>query len=240
MAGENLIDKLSRKQAEDLLDKATKDIKVTVNVHENYELLEKASDEIKNTILNCKNPEIQLQKMSTNVVCLLPDFLKEPKDIKHKENKKEIDLYIESFENICVQINDYITNVHKSLNNIKNPYIDLDNEMTKILTTFTDTTKNLCGPILYKSEGLDRINTNNLSEEYKPVFACDNSSDKWGEKVLDIEIKAPSELKAMDPEKTCAIICNRHYDEVTLQLRSLGINHIEWYNDEFFSERALS
>ena len=170
MAGENLIDKLSRKQAEDLLDKATKDIKVTVNVHENYELLEKASDEIKNTILNCKNPEIQLQKMSTNVVCLLPDFLKEPKDIKHKENKKEIDLYIESFENICVQINDYITNVHKSLNNIKNPYIDLDNEMTKILTTFTDTTKNLCGPILYKSEGLDRINTNNLSEEYKPVF----------------------------------------------------------------------
>lgn len=77
-------------------------------------------------------------------------------------------------------------------------------------------------------------------KEYKPVFACDNSSDKWGEKVLDIEIKAPSELKAMDPEKTCAIICNRHYDEVTLQLRSLGINHIEWYNDEFFSERTLS
>ena len=174
MAGENLIDKLSRKQAEDLLllkeDKVKKDIKITVNVSENYELLEKASEEIKNTILNCQNPEIKLQPMSANVVCLLPDFLKDPKDKRHVDNKKEIDLYISSFENICVQINDFIKKARKSLNDIKNPYVELDDELTKIIITFTDTTKNLCAPLLYKFEALDKIKTNNLSEEYKPAF----------------------------------------------------------------------
>ena len=80
--------------------------------------------------------------MSTSVIYFLPDYLKNPKEKIHKQRREEIDLYVKSFENIGQQINDCIDKAFVSLNNLKNPAMELNNEINEILKNFNDTKKN--------------------------------------------------------------------------------------------------
>ena len=163
MPGKNLIDEIKQEELNQLIRNFSK-------VIENSQLLEQAKNEADILQLTINNPEINLQKMSTNVTYIMPDYLKNSKDNNHKQQKKEINLFINSFENICQQINDCIGKAYESLNNLKNPALELRNEIYKILKDFHDTKKNLCAPFLYKNNGLNNINFNNLSERDRKIF----------------------------------------------------------------------
>ena len=151
MPGNRIIDELEPQKVNEL----SKNFK---KVSENTELLEKAKNEAEILELNVKNPEINLHKMSTSVIYFLPDYLKNPKEKIHKQRREEIDLYVKSFENIGQQINDCIDKAFVSLNNLKNPAMELNNEINEILKNFNDTKKNLCAPFCYEEKGLENIN----------------------------------------------------------------------------------
>ena len=93
MAGDNLLNNLPQEEALQLLDQKKPDIKV----RDNLEILEKSAEETGIAALNCKNPGIKLQRMCSGVVFVAPDFLQNPKSKKHIQQKKEIELYINSF-----------------------------------------------------------------------------------------------------------------------------------------------
>ena len=129
MAGDNLINQLSQEEAEKLLLEKKSNLKV----RENHEILEKAIEESGISLLTCNNPGIKLQKMCSGVVFVAPEYLQNPKNQKHIQQKKEIELYINSFDNICKNINDYIDKASKSLINLQKPSYELDNEIKKIM-----------------------------------------------------------------------------------------------------------
>ena len=71
-------------------------------------------------------------------------------------------------------------------------------------------------------------------EQYKPLFTCDNNSSIWGTKFCGLEVKNPEELK--DLPKDCGVyICNMYYREIEQQLKDLGVENIEFFNDEYLS-----
>ncbi|MBD5521750.1 MAG: sugar phosphate isomerase/epimerase [Lachnospiraceae bacterium] len=75
-------------------------------------------------------------------------------------------------------------------------------------------------------------------KEYPPLFVCDNDSKLWGREICGLEIKAPEVLKELPPE--CAvIICNTFYSEIAGQLKSMGIENIETYSDEYLPECSV-
>ena len=169
MAGDNLIEKLSQKEAQELLKQ--KDL----DVNKNFELLEKSADESAIASLNCDKPEIKLQRVRSGIVFVAPDFLQKPKGQKHIQQKKEINIYIQSFENICQQVNDYINKAAEALIHLKNPSTELNAEIKKILTEYVETVKNLCTPLVNENMGLNSININELSEEDKIRFVKEKS-----------------------------------------------------------------
>lgn len=71
----------------------------------------------------------------------------------------------------------------------------------------------------------------NYGNIYPPVFACDNSPEKWGMEIDGIKVFPPQKLKDL-PENFAVFICNRFYEEAEKQLEELGIRHIERFNDE--------
>ena len=166
MTGETLDEKLSKEEAIKLL--TSKQIKVEVN--KNFDLLQKAANESAISLLQCKNPEINLQRMHSQVVFVAPDFLQNPKNEKHKKQKEEIEIYINSFDNILKQINDYIEKATEALKNLKDPSIKLNNEIENVAKDFTSTAKNLCAPLVYDEEGLESIKMDDLNEEDKKEF----------------------------------------------------------------------
>ena len=166
MTGETLDEKLSKEEAIKLL--TSKQIKVEVN--KNFDLLQKAANESAISLLQCKNPEINLQRMHSQVVFVAPDFLQNPKNEKHKKQKEEIEIYINSFDNILKQINDYIEKATEALKNLKDPSIKLNNEIENVTKDFTSTAKNLCAPLVYDEEGLESIKMDDLNEEDKKEF----------------------------------------------------------------------
>lgn len=161
MTGDNLIEKLSRDDAKSLLENNN------LNVSNNYELLENAIRESDISVLNCENPQIKLQRISSKIVFVAPDFLQNPKEKKHSQQNKEIKLNIDSFSNICKQINDYVDKAYEALNSLKQPSLDINEEIKNILTEFTNTVKNLCTPLINEQIGLDSINKDELTEENK-------------------------------------------------------------------------
>ena len=187
MAGENLIDQLSQEEAEKLLLEKKDDLKV----RNNFDLLEKAQKEAKIASLNCHNPEIKLQKMHSGVVYIAPGFLQNPKDEKHRRQKNEIELYINSFNQISTQINEYIDKASKSLINLQKPSTELNNEIEKILNEFTGTVKNLCTPLINERIGLNNENLT-LSENNKIEFEKEKS------KISDIIDQFMEDAKALN------------------------------------------
>lgn len=69
-------------------------------------------------------------------------------------------------------------------------------------------------------------------DRYPPLFTCDNNQKKWGTHFWGLEVKPPEALKNV-PEGCGIFICNIYYREIEQQLRSMGIENIEFFNDEY-------
>lgn len=69
-------------------------------------------------------------------------------------------------------------------------------------------------------------------EKYPPLFTCDNNPKLWGTEFEGLKVKPPESLKHL-PDNCGVIICNIFYREIEAQLRSMGIRHIGYFNDEY-------
>lgn len=200
MAGDNLLNNLPQEEALQLLDQKKPDIKV----RDNLEILEKSAEETGIAALNCKNPGIKLQRMCSGVVFVAPDFLQNPKSKKHIQQKKEIELYINSFNNICKGINDYIDKATKSLINLQKPSYELKEEVKNILNEYEETVKNLCAPLLNEKIGLNDENLI-LSEADKVEFEKEKALildviDQFMEEAKDLNTNYLNQFKPIETD----------------------------------------
>lgn len=69
-------------------------------------------------------------------------------------------------------------------------------------------------------------------KKYPPLFTCDNNKKVWGTNFCGLEVKSPEVLKNL-PEGCGIFICNIYYREIERQLRDMGIQNIEFFNDEY-------
>ncbi len=71
-----------------------------------------------------------------------------------------------------------------------------------------------------------------FGEKYMPLFTCDNNPKLWGTEFEGLAVKNPEELKRLP--KDCGVyICNIYYREIEAQLRKMGVDNIEYFNDEY-------
>lgn len=69
-------------------------------------------------------------------------------------------------------------------------------------------------------------------EKYPPLFTCDNNSKMWGTMFCGLEVRPPEALTKL--QGNCGVfICNIYYREIEQQLRGMGIENIEFFNDEY-------
>lgn len=76
-----------------------------------------------------------------------------------------------------------------------------------------------------------------FGDRYRPAYAVDNASDKWGTFKNGVEIKNPEVLKDMNPDNVFIIICARNYPEMISQLEKMG--QFEWRILLYINEMAL-
>ena len=69
-------------------------------------------------------------------------------------------------------------------------------------------------------------------EKYPPLFTCDNNPQLWNTEFEGLVVKNPEELKSLS-ENDGVIICNIFYQEIEEQLRSMEIDNIGYFNDEY-------
>lgn len=69
-------------------------------------------------------------------------------------------------------------------------------------------------------------------EEYPPLFTCDNNRGIWGTEFCGLEVKSPDSLLEL-PDDCGVFICNIYYREIEKQLLDMGIQNIEFFNDEY-------
>lgn len=69
-------------------------------------------------------------------------------------------------------------------------------------------------------------------EEYPPLFTCDNNRGIWGTEFYGLEVKSPDSLLKL-PDDCGVFICNIYYREIEKQLLDMGIQNIEFFNDEY-------
>lgn len=69
-------------------------------------------------------------------------------------------------------------------------------------------------------------------EKYPPLFTCDNNQKVWGTNFCGLEVKSPEALKKL-PCNCGVFICNIYYHEIEQQLRDMGVENIEFFNDEY-------
>lgn len=69
-------------------------------------------------------------------------------------------------------------------------------------------------------------------EKYPPLYTCDNNPKLWDTVFEGLSVRNPEALRNL-PENTGVIICNIFYREIEAQLRSMGIEHIGYFNDEY-------
>ena len=174
MSGENLIDKLSKEEAQKYL------LSKGVDVQDNHDLLLKSLNEAELSLLICKEPDIKLNRIPTGIVYIEPDFLKDPKTQDLKARKYDINLYLKSFEDFDKQMNNFVNKTKQSFKNLVNPLNILRDEICKVLKNFINTIKNLCTPIINENMGLQSININYLSESKVKEFLTEK------EKILNI------------------------------------------------------
>ena len=77
-----------------------------------------------------------------------------------------------------------------------------------------------------------------FGQYYKIEGILDNDEEKWDKNVAGIEIHSPSSLEGIDvPFKV--IICIKHFEDVLMQLKKMGIRNISVYNPAFDYERPV-
>lgn len=172
MAGDSFVNKLAYNEAKELINLAIIDY--------NHRVLENASRKVEDSALLCENPEIQLNQTRTEIFFIRPDFLDAPQEKRHKILKRNIELYINGFENLSKKLNEFIKNISKGLNNLNKPSIELKLEINKILSQFEDTTKRLCAPLISQSEGLNTIDQTTLTEEQNKELELDKNMIEEG------------------------------------------------------------
>ena len=194
-----------------------------VIIEENHKLLDIAVNNIEESVLICENPEIELFQMRSDVFFLLPDYLNNPTDSQLIELKKDLKLYKDGYENLCQKLNDYIGNVSKSLMNLFTPSNNLRKEINQIIIQFEKNIENLCIPLISQQQGLDTIDTSNLSEIEKD----DLNEDKLNIKYEIIEFKKESEKLNIQYHKlfnqinqAVQILCNT-IKEIPLSITNL-------------------
>lgn len=69
-------------------------------------------------------------------------------------------------------------------------------------------------------------------DRYPPLFTCDNNPKLWDTEFEGLAVKSPEALKEL-PENCGVIICNIFYREIEEQLRSMGVDKIGYFNDEY-------
>ena len=159
MPGKNVISELDYKDAVSLIDSKI--------IEKNHSILDSTVDDIEDSKLICKIPEIELFQMRTEIFYLIPDFLKSPNDPKLKGLKQDIELYKNLYEKLAEKLNVFIDEASESLKNLLEPSNKLEMEIMKIIAQFEETVKNLCAPLISEQQGLDTIDTNKLSERQK-------------------------------------------------------------------------
>ncbi len=68
--------------------------------------------------------------------------------------------------------------------------------------------------------------------QYPPLFTCDNNEKLWGTEFCGLEVRSPEAMKCL-PEGCGVFICNTYYREIEAQLRAMGVERIEYFNDEY-------
>lgn len=74
----------------------------------------------------------------------------------------------------------------------------------------------------------------NYGGKYPPLFTCDNNSALWDTEFGGLMVQNPETLKEL-PEDTAVFICNLYYREIEKQLKDLGVEHIEYFSDEYLN-----
>ena len=159
MAGDNLLENLEYNEAKQMIN-----IEI---VDENHRILENTTRIVEDSVLICENPEIQLNQMRTEVFFLKPDFFNNPTSKNQNFLKKNIELNIQGFEKLCKDLNKFVKEISLSLNNLNKPSQELKKEIEAVLKKFEDTIRGLCAPLVSKTEGLNKIDINSLTEEQK-------------------------------------------------------------------------
>ena len=172
MPGKIVISELDYKEAASLINLEI--------VEKNHNLLDSCINEIEDSELICKNPEVELFKIRSEIFYLEPDFLKNPNEEKLKGLKKDITLYKNRYECLAKTINEFIDKASKSLELFLKPSNNLKKEIIQIMNRFEDNVKNLCVPLISEQQGLNTINVNLLNE---------NQKDEFNEEKLDILYK---------------------------------------------------
>ena len=160
MPGTNVISNLEYKEAESKIGSSI--------IKENHDILNSAIGNLEDSILICEYPELEINQMRTQLFYIAPEFLENPSDDKSKELKKQIEIYKNEFEFLCIQLNDYILNkTVKKLKSLYEPSFKMKNEINEIMKNFEETIKNLCGPLISEQEGLNSIDTNSFNSSQK-------------------------------------------------------------------------
>ena len=89
--------------------------------------------------------------------------------------------------------------------------------------------------VLFGAGNMCRAYMKDYGKDYPPIFTCDNNKNRWGEQFEGLTIENPEKLKEL-PEDVAIFICNMYYDEISEQLRGMGLkNPIEYFSDEYMA-----
>lgn len=217
MPGKNEISDLHYNEAASLMDSEI--------IIKNHKILDSAVENIEDSVLICENPEIELNKMRSQVFYLIPEFLEnlpnyekineivniDPKTKEKIQLKGEIEKYKKDYESLCSQINKFVDTTSESLKKLYKPSNEMKEEINIILKHFEETIKNLCVPLISEQKGLYTINEIKLNDEQKDELNEDKLTiklkvDQFKKESETLNQKYNKMFKEMN--KAVEIICN--------------------------------
>lgn len=94
--------------------------------------------------------------------------------------------------------------------------------------------------ILFGASRLGEIAFNVLKDKYNICYFSDNDQSKWDKLFCNIKIIAPEELISFYGTKI--IISSLHYDQISIQLKNMGLDNIYIFsyadsNDKTYSKK---